>query len=259
LREWRLKWAVGERGDALKADHGNRGAAASGTGAKRSVAENRLMQPCGGIVLAGGRSSRMGLPKALLPFGPERMLQRVVRLLREVVQPIVVVAAHGQSLPELPADVAIVCDERQSSGPLEGLRAGLAALAGHVQRAYASSCDVPLLHTSLVRHVIELAEQGNWQIAVPRAEGFHHPLAAVYDVSILPAIERLLAADRLRPVFLFDEVRTLVIEAEQLRPFDPQLDSLRNLNRPVDYVAALAMAGFAIDPEVASQLHIVDD
>ena len=65
------------------------------------------------IVLCGGRSSRMGRSKALLPFGPETMLQRTVRIVRAAVAgPIVVVAAADQSLPPLPADVAVVVDAR---------------------------------------------------------------------------------------------------------------------------------------------------
>ena len=81
-----------------------------------------------GSVLCGGKSTRMGAPKATLPFGPETMLQRVVRLLETVVAPIVVVAARGQELPELSPDVPITRDEQDARGPLEGLRAGLKAL-----------------------------------------------------------------------------------------------------------------------------------
>ena len=81
----------------------------------------------GGIVLAGGKSTRMGTSKALLPFGPETMLQRVVRILSSVVSPIVVVAAPAQELPDLPAHVIVTRDEREGRGPLEGLRAGLKA------------------------------------------------------------------------------------------------------------------------------------
>src|SRR5213075_573405 len=96
----------------------------------------------GGIVLCGGRSRRMGRAKATLPFGPELMLQRVVRLLSEVVEPIVVVAAPGQELPPLAASVQIARDEREGRGPLEGLSAGLAAMAGRADAVYATSCDV---------------------------------------------------------------------------------------------------------------------
>src|SRR6186713_2816693 len=93
----------------------------------------------GGVVLCGGKSTRMGTSKALLPFGPETMLQRVVRLLATVVSPIVAVAAPGQSLPELPADVIVTRDEREGRGPLEGLRAGLKALPATVEIAYVTS------------------------------------------------------------------------------------------------------------------------
>src|SRR5262245_64236372 len=104
----------------------------------------------GGIVLCGGRSTRMGSSKALLPFGPELMLQRVVRLLSQVVSPIVVVAAPGQEIPPLPADVILTRDEREGRGPLEGLLAGLTAIAPHADAAYATSCDVPLLVSGVV-------------------------------------------------------------------------------------------------------------
>src|ERR1041384_510276 len=97
----------------------------------------------GGIVLCGGKSTRMGTSKAMLPFGPETMLQRVVRLLGSVVGPIVVVAAVDQLLPDLPTDVIVTRDEREGRGPLEGLRAGLKGLPEDVDGAYVTSCDVP--------------------------------------------------------------------------------------------------------------------
>src|SRR4051812_9886641 len=105
--------------------------------------ELRMAINSGGIVVCGGQSTRMGTSKALLPFGPETMLQRVVRILADVVSPIVVVAAIDQELPELPRDVLLTRDEQQGRGPLEGLRAGLKALPTHVDAAYVTSCDVP--------------------------------------------------------------------------------------------------------------------
>src|SRR5579871_383742 len=95
----------------------------------------------GGVVLCGGQSSRMGRPKVWLPFGEELMLPRVVRLLREVVAPIVVVAAPGQDLPPLPRDVEIGRDTQRGRGPLQGLVAGLEALRDRVDFVYLSSCD----------------------------------------------------------------------------------------------------------------------
>jgi len=195
----------------------------------------------GGIVLCGGRSTRMGVPKATLPFGPETMLQRVVRLLGGVVTPIVAVAAREQLLPELPEDVIITRDEREQRGPLEGLRAGLRALPDSVDMAYVTSCDVPLLVPAFVARMIEL--MGDHDIAVMEIDGFAHPLSAVYRRDTLPHVESLLAQDKLRPVFLFDAVRTRRVQPAEMTSVDPQLRTLRNLNTPEDYRAALSDAG----------------
>ena len=195
----------------------------------------------GGIVLCGGRSTRMGSPKALLPFGDETMLQRVVRLLGSVVSPLVVVAAPDQSLPELPADVSVTRDEREGRGPLEGLRAGLKGLPATVDAAYVTSCDVPLLVPAFALRMIDL--MGDADIAVMEIDGFPHPLSAVYRRSTLPHVEKLLAEDRLRPVFLFDAVKTRRVRPDEMTAVDPQLLTLRNLNTREDYEQALASAG----------------
>src|SRR5436190_1021277 len=80
------------------------------------------------IVLCGGRSSRMGMDKANLPFGAETLLERVVRICSEAVDRVVVVASPEQLLPPLPSTVRIVHDRESGRGPLEGLRTGLAAI-----------------------------------------------------------------------------------------------------------------------------------
>jgi molybdopterin-guanine dinucleotide biosynthesis protein A len=197
----------------------------------------------GGIILCGGLSTRMGTSKALLPFGAETMLQRVVRILSIVVSPIVVVAAGGQSLPDLPAGVVVTRDERQGRGPLEGLRAGLKALPETVESAYVTSCDVPLLFPDFARRMIDLL--ADHDIAVMEIDGFPHPLSAVYRRSTLPHVEALLAQDRLRPVFLFDAVRTRRVLPAEMLTADPQLLTLRNLNTREDYLEALKIAGLA--------------
>ena len=197
----------------------------------------------GGIVLCGGKSTRMGVPKATLAFGPETMLQRVVRLLGTVVSPIVVVAGREQSLPELPPDSIVTRDEREQRGPLEGLRAGLKALPDVVDVAYITSCDVPLLVPAFVGRMVELL--GNRDIAVMEIDGFPHPLSAVYRRDTLPHVEALLEKDKLRPVFLFDAVRTRRVRPEEMLSADPQLYTLRNLNTREDYLRALSEAGFS--------------
>ena len=197
----------------------------------------------GGIVLCGGKSTRMGVAKATLPFGPETMLQRVVRLLGTTVSPIVAVAAREQELPPLPADVIVTRDEREARGPLEGLRAGLKGLPELVDAAYVTSCDVPLLVPAFVERMLGLL--GDHDIAVMEIDGFTHPLSAVYRRSVLPQVESLLAQDRLRPFFLFEAMRTRRVSPDEMRVADPDLRTLRNLNTREDYEAALAELGRA--------------
>ncbi|MCG8586016.1 MAG: molybdenum cofactor guanylyltransferase [Pirellulales bacterium] len=200
----------------------------------------------GGVILCGGKSTRMGRDKATLPFGPELMLQRVVRLLGEAVSGIVVVAAPGQELPPLPDGVRVARDEREGRGPLEGLYAGFSAIRGHADAVFATSCDVPLLMPAFVERMFELLSE--YDIAVPKDEKFHHPLGAVYRVdSVTPHIKSLLAADRMRPFFLFERCETLEVPVADLRAVDQELASLRNLNHWSNYEAALASAGFTDD------------
>jgi molybdopterin-guanine dinucleotide biosynthesis protein A len=195
----------------------------------------------------------MGMPKLALPFGPESMLERVVRLLSQAVHPIVVVAAPSQELPKLPRDILVARDRREGRGPLEGLLAGLTALPTDADAAFATSCDVPQLVPQFVTRTIELLE--DYDIAVPECQGFTHPLAAVYRRTVVGRIESLLAADRLRPAYLFEAVRTRRISAEELTDVDPSLTTLLNLNQPEEYLHALAACGFAPPEDLLTALR----
>lgn len=202
------------------------------------------MNGCAGIVLTGGHSSRMGTPKATLDWHGATVLARVVGLLARALDgPVVVVRAPGQRLPPLPPSVEVAEDAREGRGPLEGLAAGLRALAGRVDRSYVSSTDVPLLHPAFIGCVVTALTE-DVDAAVPRVEGRLHPLAAAYRTALLPAAEMLLAADRRRASLLFDRARTRYLDRRDLladpalRAADPELLSLRNLNGPADYQRA---------------------
>lgn len=196
----------------------------------------------GGIVLCGGQSSRMGQPKAWLPFGRQTMLQRVVETVSRVTGPIVVVAAPGQEVPDLPPGVRIVRDEVEGQGPLAGIAAGLSALFGQAEAAYASSCDVPLLLPSFVSTVIDAL--GDSEIAIPREKQYYHPLAAVYRTSLAARCNELISVGKRRPVHLVEESHSRIIEVDDLRRVDPQLRSLKNANTPQEYVQLLRAAGY---------------
>jgi molybdopterin-guanine dinucleotide biosynthesis protein A len=201
----------------------------------------------GGIVLAGGRSSRMGRPKAWLPVGGRTMLETVVGAIADGLRaagvpapPIVMVGAPGQDLPPAGEPIVRVDDEVEGEGPLRGLAAGLTALLGKADAAYVSSCDVPLLKPAFVARMIALL--GDADIAVPLVDDCHHPLAAVYRIEVLETVRDLLARELRRPFFLFERRPTRVVQAADLEAADPRLDSLRNFNTPEEYDRLVAGA-----------------
>ncbi|MHC4933419.1 MAG: molybdenum cofactor guanylyltransferase [Planctomycetota bacterium] len=196
------------------------------------------MSATAGIVLCGGRSRRMGQDKAALPFGDETLLARTVRLMREVVDEVVVVAREGQ---DLPGEYRVARDPAPGFGPLAGLATGLQAI--EADRAFLSSCDVPFILPAYVQRMIELSE--GYAVTVPWIGDFYMTTSAVYSREILPIASGLLAARRLRPLYLVQAVEARIVTAEELKDVDPQLQSFRNCNTPEAYEHALRDAGLA--------------
>jgi len=129
---------------------------------------------------------------------------------------------------------------------LMGLAAGLAAIGDRAEVAYVSSTDVPLLHPAFVRRVVGALDD-QVDVVLPEVGGFRQPLSAAYRIGLLSAVEELIAADRMRPAFLFERSRVLHMgEAElllngPLARLDPALASVSNLNEPADYERAHAL------------------
>ena len=199
------------------------------------------------IVLAGGRSSRMGSPKAALDWHGSTLLRRVTGIVaRSVDGPVIVVSAPGQALPALDGAVEIVTDEREGRGPLQGIAAGLAAVGDRAPVAYVSSTDVPLLHPAFVGAILQ-ALGDDVDVVLPEVGGYRQPLSAAYRVDLLGTIDDLIAADRMRPAFLFERSRVLhltepdLLKIGALNRLDPGLRSVSNLNEPADYERAHAL------------------
>ena len=211
-----------------------------------------------GVVLAGGRSSRMGTPKAALEWHGSTLLRRTAGILARVTNgPLVVVRAPGQDLPNLPKGTLISDDPREGKGPVQGIAAGLAALRGRADIAFISSTDMPFLHPAFARRVLRVLQDSETaDVALPLARGFRQPLAAAYRVSLAETAERLVAEDRLRPAFLFGQCTVETLDDAELKQdpvlaaLDPDLDSVLNVNTPADYQAARARPA----PEVTVQL-----
>ncbi|MGH7828894.1 MAG: NTP transferase domain-containing protein [Candidatus Binatia bacterium] len=185
------------------------------------------------MVLAGGKSSRMGQPKSLLPFGGEPLIVHIVRKLVGLFGDVVVVAAPEQELPSLP--VTVVRDEVAHQGPVGGIYYGLRAAERDV--CFVTSCDAPFLNLSLVSYL--LSQSADFDVVAPYWQERFQPLHAVYRNSVLPFLQQQLERGELRPVFLYDKVRTLKINEDEIRRLDPEGLSFLNMNTPEDYRAAL--------------------
>lgn len=185
------------------------------------------------VILTGGKSSRMGRPKALLLFDGEPLVVHIVRTLEHLFADAVVVAAPGQELPPLPA--TLVQDEVAYQGPVGGIYYGLRAT--NTTFGFVTSCDVPFLNLPLISYLI--SQISNFDVVVPYWDERFQPLHAVYRRSVVPFLEEQLKRGELRPISLYQKVRTHEIHEDEIRRFDPEGLSFLNMNTPEDYQAAL--------------------
>jgi molybdopterin-guanine dinucleotide biosynthesis protein A len=197
--------------------------------------DHRTIADATAVILTGGKSSRMGRPKALLPFDDEPLIAHVVRRLGRVFGEIVVVTAPDQELPPLP--VALVRDQVAYQGPVSGIYHGLRAATKEV--CFVTSCDAPFLNLALISHL--LSQIADWDVVVPFWQERFQPLHAVYRRSVASLLREQLDRGELRPIFLYDKVRTRKIDEGEIRRLDPEGLSLLNMNSPVDYDAALQL------------------
>lgn len=183
-----------------------------------------------GIVLCGGRSSRMGRPKALLPWRGRTLVETVVATLREVVPEVVVVSSHALELPRL--DATLVHDREPGLGPLAGIREGLHAVGSGL--AFVASTDAPYLSPRFVESLLSFE-----RAAALDLDGHVQTLCAVYDAARADAADVLIAERRMRPLFL--------LEASHYRLLEPDAvvdsDCIRGFNTPGEYLTALRADG----------------
>lgn len=177
----------------------------------------------------------MGRPKALLPFDNQPLIAHVVRKLASVFSEIVVVAAPDQELPPLP--VTLVRDEVAYQGPVSGIYHGLEAATRTI--CFVTSCDAPFINLMVVAHLV--SQIRDYDVVVPFWQEHFQPLHAVYRTSVAPLLKEQLERGELRPIFLFDKVRTHRIQEEEIRWFDPDGLSFLNMNSPAEYEAALQL------------------
>ena len=182
-----------------------------------------------GIVLAGGKSTRMGTDKALLNLEGRTFLDTVIARIREVSEPIYVVTSPGRTY-RLPKMVQVVHDIVADAGPLGGIVTGLmAAGPGH---HLVVACDMPFVDPRVLRLLLQLV--AGHDAAVPIRNGRPEPTCAAYSHSALPHLHTLLDAQEWALHRALRGLDVVQVPEERLRAVDPELRSLANINTPDD-------------------------
>jgi molybdopterin-guanine dinucleotide biosynthesis protein A len=182
-----------------------------------------------GVILSGGRNTRMGVNKAFLEIGPLRMMDQTLDIFRRLFSEILIVTNEPLSYLEFD-DAALVTDIYKDKGPLGGIYTGLFYAKNPL--VFACPCDMPFLHQDFIAYMIRQA--GKHDIVVPELSEGYQPLHAIYSRNCLPSIKRLLMMDKLKITGFYHDMRVLAVGEEQIRPFNPDGRLFANLNTPGD-------------------------
>ncbi len=195
-----------------------------------------------GVILVGGRSSRMGRDKASLSLGGEPLLQRTARALGAVADEIVVVRAPHQSLPPLVSErrVVEVADPVEGEGPLFGMMVGLDAAAAPL--AIVVGVDMPFLQPALLellaRRLREVRPAGSRWV-LPIADRRPQPLCSAFTTDSVDAIRAHLEAGDRAPMAVAADLRMVRLQPDEWREADPDGLSFIDVDTPEDFDAAL--------------------
>ncbi len=191
-----------------------------------------------GVIQAGGKSTRMGgEPKALMDVGGARIVDRVVRALREVSDDLLLVT----NTPDLYESLGLpmVPDVFPDSGSLGGIYSGLAAAPG--EAALTVACDMPFLSPEVMRLVT--ARAGEADVVAPLVGGQWETLHACYGKACLGPIEQRLRAGRFKITGFFPDVRVLAVAEDEVARWGRPDVVFMNVNTPDDLARARALAG----------------
>ncbi len=197
-----------------------------------------------GILLAGGKSRRMGQDKRFLLIGEQTLFERTLAVLQSIFQTVSVVIA--QDSQPLEATVPVVRDLVADCGSLGGLYTGLKQ--AHTEYIFVVACDMPFLSPASVRHVVSLKDQAD--IVMVRLEQGLQPTHALYSRRCLPVIEEMLHARHLKIQHLatHPSLRTRFVTESELRKIDHEGLSFINVNTPADLDAARMRHARGTDP-----------
>jgi molybdopterin-guanine dinucleotide biosynthesis protein A len=180
-----------------------------------------------GVILAGGKSSRMGQNKALLLFDNKPLIQNVVERLSCIFSKVVLSVNDPAIFPQF--DIPHVADQYPETGPM-GAIASVLQTGEH--RIFAVACDMPFLNARLIEFICSLEQH---EAVIPVWGEKPEVLHAVYSAALLPTFQFWLKHGRYKIIDAIEESSVLYLLQQEVAKVDPNGDSFRNINTPADY------------------------
>ena len=187
-----------------------------------------------GIILAGGKSRRFGENKALSIFRGERLIERLIRSVREITDELLIVTNTPDDFAFL--DLPMVGDLIPDCGSLGGIYTGLKTM--QTRYGLCIACDMPFVQPAFIRYMVEFTND-SYDVIVPRSDHAFDLMCAVYGTACVTPIEEKLSSGDLKITRFYDQVRVKTITAEDTDLFTPRM--LFNVNTQTDYEAALRL------------------
>ncbi len=190
-----------------------------------------------GIILAGGKSSRYGMNKALVEINGVRLIERVFRVMESIFEHLIIITntPHDYAYLKLPMYEDLI----KGLGPLGGILTGLDAISNDA--GFVVACDMPFLNADLVRYMVDMRD--NYYAVVPKITWKIEALHALYDKRCLPAIRELIESQEFQAIKFFDMIRVRYVEEDEIRASDPLLRSFFNVNSPRELLDAEQLVG----------------
>jgi molybdopterin-guanine dinucleotide biosynthesis protein A len=179
------------------------------------------------VILAGGKSSRMGTDKALLEFHGKPLVQIILDRLQPLFTRIMLSVNSPETLEQFSIDRVV--DRYPETGPMGGITS---VLESGEERIFCIACDMPFLNRMLIEYLCSLQD---CDAVVPVWKSRLEVMHSIYTKAVLAPFQRLLERQQFRIAGAFPEVKVRYVQDEEIRRIDPEGASFRNLNTPEDY------------------------
>ncbi len=191
-----------------------------------------MPEPITVAVLAGGRSSRMGVNKSFVPLLGKTMIEHVVARVAPLGSQTILITNHPQNYATL--NLPMFTDVIPDKGSLGGLYTALTY--SPTEHTLCVACDMPFLDPALLGYLV--AQRAGYDVIVPRLDNFPEALHAVYSKACLEPMREKIEQDRLKVIGFYGKVRVRFVEEDEVRRFDPDLRSFININTPEELSVA---------------------